>query len=123
MRVIGCLQGANHRSKCSTSDNFDIDAYQDHIVAHAAAAALSLSWIASSKRLEESVRLRPITAAVAGESTSVAANSDTLIYIATSGPSTMKTAHSAAALQRPKTSYTVIKPGSPAQVSASHFHT
>jgi hypothetical protein len=118
MRVIGGLQSANHPSACVMRDEFVIDDNQDHIVAHAAAAALSLTWIASSKRLEESVARRPVTAAVVDGSSGVAANSNTLTSAVTSRPNTAAADHSAAALQRPKTSYTVIKPGSPAQVSA-----
>jgi hypothetical protein len=85
---------------------------QDHVVAHAAAAALSLSWIASSKRLEESVRRRPITAAAIGPAVGAVANSNT----ADSKSAILNAVDLSAGIQRPNTSYVVIKPGSPAQV-------
>ncbi len=80
-------------------NSIDASGVQDHIVAHASAAALSLTWISSSKRLHESVARRPVTAShtVAGALALNALDSDADTY-------------------RPKTSYTVIKPGSPAQV-------
>jgi hypothetical protein len=82
----------------------DVVGAQDHIVAHASAAALSLTWISSSKRLHESVARRPLTSsqAVAG---------------AFALPESLLNTHDLVAdTHRPKTSYTVIKPGSPAQV-------
>jgi hypothetical protein len=77
---------------------------QDHIVAHASAAALSLTWISSSKRLHESVARRPVTA------------SQTVAGALALTESLLNTLDSDADTYRPKTSYTVIKPGSPAQV-------
>jgi hypothetical protein len=65
-------------------------------VAHAAAAAISLTWIASSKRLSDSVARRPLTAANLEENPGSELDQNT----------------------RPQTSYVAIKPGSPAQVIA-----
>ena len=86
---------------------------QDHVVAHAAAAALSLSWIASSKRLEESVRRRPLTAAATDAAVGVVANS----HAADSKSATLNAVDMGDGVQRPKTSFVVIKPGSTAQVT------
>lgn len=85
---------------------------QDHIVAHAAAAALSLSWIASSKRLAESVTRRPATSA-----TAAAASADTLA----SRPDASRGAAADAERPRPLTSYIAIKLGSPAEVRRVTF--
>ena len=86
---------------------------QDHVVAHAAAAALSLSWIASSKRLEESVRRRPITAAATDTANGVVADSLPSNYKS----DILNAVDMSAGVQRPKTSFVVIKPGSAAQVT------
>jgi hypothetical protein len=89
-----------------------IRSVQDHVVAHAAAAALSLSWIASSKRLEESARRRPVTAAAAVMADGAFADG----HAADSKSSSLNAVDMGAGVLRPKTSFVVIKPGSAAQV-------
>jgi hypothetical protein len=76
---------------------------QDHIVAHSAAAALSLTWIASSSRLAETAKKRPATAEMAGQ-------------VRRAETAECSTAPGSDQLYRPKTSFAAIKPGSPAQV-------
>jgi hypothetical protein len=86
---------------------------QDHIVAHAAAAALSLSWIASSKRLAESATRRPVTSATAAVAST---------HTRASRPDAGRGADADAERPRPLTSYIAIKPGSPAEVRRDFLH-
>ena len=94
-------------------------------MAHAAAAALSLAWIACSRRLAESAVRRPVTAAAAAAAAAAAVDAaadgtntvraldDTVAGRFSSGVDAV-----ALAVQhkRPVTSYTVMHPRSPAQV-------
>ena len=92
-------------------------------MAHAAAAALSLAWIACSRRLAESAVRRPVTAAAAAAAAAVDAAADgTNTVRALDDPVAGRFSSGADAValavqhKRPVTSYTVMHPRSPAQV-------